>query len=306
VPSKLERLLNLIAALLDTGVPITAEQIRTRIDGYPDAGPSFRRAFERDKDELREMGIPLQVEEVPGTDPPATGYRILASDYAGSQPDLTPDELAALHVASNLVRVKGIDAEDALLKLGGPLGADDDGRPIASIPTSPLLVPLFRAATEMRLTSFRYHGTLRTVEPYRLTFSRGHWYLTGFDRTRGGERLFRVDRIDGEVEHGEPGAFDRPVTVGSDPRMRAWELGDAEPVAATFLVDPDQALWATHACGPEAVIEERPDGSVVLGLTVRDRAAFRGFVLAFLEHGEVLAPAELRDDVTAWLRGLLP
>ena len=70
---KLERLLNLIAALLETPRAMSAEEIHERVPGYPeDSGATFRRAFERDKDDLREMGVPLRVETVPGSDPPLT------------------------------------------------------------------------------------------------------------------------------------------------------------------------------------------------------------------------------------------
>ena len=303
--SKLERLLNLIAALLDTSVPLTADELRSRIEGYPEGAATFRRAFERDKDDLREMGIPIRVDEVPGTDPPVLGYRILRREYAGHQPELTPDELAALHVASNLVRVQGLGADDALRKLGGiAAGGDGGGQPLAAIPTDPRLVPLFRAANELRVATFAYHGSERTIEPFRLTFSKGQWYLAGFDRTRGAERLFRVDRVESDVQLGPPNAFRRPDHVGSDPRVRAWELGDGEPIEARLLVDADQVLWATHAAGSDAIVETRPDGSSVFALTVRNRPAFRSFVLAFLDHAEVLSPAELRGDVVEWLEAL--
>jgi proteasome accessory factor B len=305
VSTKLERLLNLVAALLDTAVPLSAEQIQQRIESYPDSAVSFRRAFERDKDDLREMGIPLRVEEIPGSDPPLTGYRISRREYSGQVPELTPDELAALHVASNLVRVGGLAPDDALRKLGGAVpGAVAPSEPMVALPSDPRLGPLFRAATELALVTFRYHGTDRTVEPYRLSFSRGQWYLSGFDRTRDAERLFRLDRIDGDVEVGEPKAFRRPEAIGSDPRVRAWELGD-ESITARVRIDNDQALWAIHAAGSDSVVDTLDDGSVVLELTVRNRAAFRSFVLAFLEHAEVLEPAELRADVVAWLEAMV-
>jgi len=302
VSAKLERLLNLVAALLDTAVPLSAEQIQHRIESYPDNAASFRRAFERDKDDLREMGIPLRVEEIPGSDPPLTGYRISRREYSGQVPDLTPDELAALHVASNLVRVGGLAPDDALRKLGGtmPGTAAAPSEPMVALPSDPRLAPLFRAATELALVTFRYHDTDRTVEPYRLSFSRGQWYLSGFDRTRDAERLFRLDRIEGDVDVGEPKAFRRPDAIGSDPRVRAWELGD-ESIMARVQVDGDQALWAIHAAGPDSVVDTRDDGSVVLELNVRNRAAFRSFVLAFLEHAEVLEPTELRADIVEWL-----
>jgi predicted DNA-binding transcriptional regulator YafY len=305
VSAKLERLLNLVAALLNTAVPLSAEEISSRIEGYPDAASSFRRAFERDKDDLREMGIPIRLEEIPGSDPPLMGYRIARQEYAGRVPDLTPDELAALHVASNLVRVQGLEADDALRKLGGVAGEPAAGAPIAALPSDPRLPALFQAATELALVTFRYRGTDRTVEPYRVSFTRGYWYLAAFDRTRGGERLFRVDRIDGDVEVGPPRAFTRPAAIGSDPRIRAWELGDGDAVTARLLVDADQALWATHAAGADSVVEPRADGSVVLELTVRDIPAFRSFVLAFLEHAEVLEPPALRAAVVEWLEAMV-
>jgi proteasome accessory factor B len=252
------------------------------------------------------MGIPIRVEEIPGSDPPLTGYRIIRRDYEGHLPQLTPDELAALHVASNLVRVQGLDADDALRKLGGiaPTGDGSGVAPLAALPSDPRLAPLFRAATERALVTFRYHGSDREVEPYRVSFTRGQWYLGGFDRSRGGDRLFRVDRIDGDVTVGAGNAFTRPDTIGSDPRVRAWELGDVDPISARIVVDADQAVWAVHATGQDAIVQQLPDGSVLLELQVRNVPAFRGFVLSFLEHAEVLEPPELRADIVQWLRRL--
>jgi proteasome accessory factor B len=73
--AKLERLLNLTALLLAARVPVTAEDIQRQLD-YPEDRTAFRRAFERDKEELRDMGIPLRVEPVPGRLPAIDGYRI--------------------------------------------------------------------------------------------------------------------------------------------------------------------------------------------------------------------------------------
>src|SRR5215207_2600594 len=112
---RLERLLNLTAALLDASVPLTIDQIRERVPGYPaDAGETFRRAFERDKESLRHMGIPLRTEDIPGTDPPAPGYRIRRDEYALADPGLGPDELAALNLAITTVQVDGLSSGDAI------------------------------------------------------------------------------------------------------------------------------------------------------------------------------------------------
>ena len=80
-----------------------------------------------------------------------------------------------------------------------------------------------------------------------------------------------------------------------------WELGAEEPVRARVRIDGPQAVWAVQHVGPDHVVGEDADGSVVVELPVTNRAAFRSFVLSFLEHAEVLEPAELRDDLIAWL-----
>ncbi len=89
--AKLERLLNLTAALLETPRPLTADEVAARIFGYPEDKTAFRRAFERDKEALREMGIPVEMEEIPHTDPPQQGYRIPKDRYYLRDPGLEPD-----------------------------------------------------------------------------------------------------------------------------------------------------------------------------------------------------------------------
>src|SRR5438874_8949843 len=100
--NRLERLLNLTAALLNASHPLTAADIAEQVPGYPDPTDkaTFRRAFERDKESLRDMGIPIDVVELPGTNPPEVGYRILRQDYALRDPGLDADELAAIHLAT--------------------------------------------------------------------------------------------------------------------------------------------------------------------------------------------------------------
>lgn len=303
--SKLERLLNLTAALLDTPRLLTAEEIRRRVPGYPDSQASFKRAFERDKEDLREMGVPLVLETVPGSNPPVEGYRIPKDEYYLRDPGLAPDELAALHLAASAVRLDGLEGIEALWKLGGVVGDGEAAAPaVASLPTTPALPTLFAAVAERRPVTFRYHGEEREVDPYRLDYARGRWYVSGYDHRRDDERQFRLDRIEGEVRPGPPGAFDRPSTAVPGARLQPWQLGEGEPLVARLLVDADQAAWATHHLGEDAVAERRADGSVELTVAVSNRPAFRSFVLTFLDHAEVLGPPALRDEVVAWLEAM--
>src|SRR5436190_14944453 len=151
---KLERLLNLTAALLETSKPLSASEVARRVFGYPEEKGAFRRTFERDKDDLREMGIPIVMTEIEGTDPPEVGYRIPKDQYYLRDPGLEPDELAALHLAASTVRLDGIEGAGGLWKLGGqpatamssaPLDAPPDLTPI---PVDRGLVVLWDAASE--------------------------------------------------------------------------------------------------------------------------------------------------------------
>ncbi len=291
---KLERLLNLTAALLHAEIPLTAEELRDRVGGYPDTKATFRRAFERDKDDLRSMGMPLRVEPVPGVDPPVDGYRLDGDEYAGTELAFEADELAALHLATSLVQLDGDDT--ALVKLGAGSGdapADSVGR----VPFNDTLATMIGAAVDRNALSFTYNDVERIVEPWKLSFTRGQWYLSGFDRLREDQRLYRVDRIKDGVSLSGPAKA--PVGDVNEPiDLRGWELGDGPVIKATILVDADQAAYARHILGE---VVDRPDGSVTATLDVRNIDAFRSFVLSFLEHAEILEPAELRTDFVEWL-----
>jgi proteasome accessory factor B len=299
---KLERLLNLTALLLDARLPLPASEIQVQLE-YPEDKVAFRRAFERDKEELRAMGIPLRVETVRGTLPEVDGYRIPREEYALRDPGLTTEELAALHLAASAVQVEGLPATEGLLKLGGLVteGARDLGVHVAPLPADPNLARLFGAVASRSPVRVRYHDEERTIDPYRLEFQRGRWYLTGFDHLRGGERNYRLDRIDGEVAVLDGPAFEVPATAVPGQARGTWELGAETPVRARVWIDGPQASWAVQHVGPDHVVAEEADGSVVVELPVTNRAAFRSFVLSFLEHAEVLDPPELRDDLVAWL-----
>jgi predicted DNA-binding transcriptional regulator YafY len=301
---KLERLLNLTAALLNASQPLSASELRSRMAGaYSEDLTAFRRMFERDKADLRAIGVPIEVSTLHRLDPPVDGYRIPAGAYAGRDVRFDPDELAALHLATNLVRIEG-GAGAGLARLGGAVSVDGGPAAVSEVDELPFhdsLARLVSAAVGRRAVSFGYRGTGRRVEPWRLSFHRGHWYLVGWDADHGDERLFRVDRIDGSVT--VHGPAHHPVGEGPDPRtVKPWEFGEGEPVEVRILVDADQAGWACHRAGVDG--ERQPDGSVVLTLPVSDPAALRTFVVEFLEHAEVLEPDWLRDDIVAWLEAL--
>ncbi len=312
--SKLERLLNLTAVLLDTTRPLSAEDLRQNVEGYPPPGPSFRRAFERDKDDLRTMGIPLTISRVPGVDPPVDGYRILPEDYYLADPGLDADELAALHLATIAVRVDGSgEGREALWKLGGlPGEAAPDGSPsVASLPMDPAVTPLFEAVREKWPVQFGYRGEVRTIDPWRLHFQRGRWYVSGFDQDRQAERNFRIGRIEGEVTvvENQTWSTSPPAHREAGRALQGWELGEEAPTPVDVLVDAERVAWMRQELGPTvterpATADEGPTSSVVFTVPVVNQRAFRSYVLGLLEHAEILGPPQVRADFVEWLEAI--
>jgi predicted DNA-binding transcriptional regulator YafY len=303
-PSRVERLLNLLALLLDTRRPLTRDDIVSHVAGYPTDPTASRRAFERDKETLRALGVPLTVGPIEQGEPGEVGYRVRPDDYYLPDLGLTPDETAALRVAVSAVSLGEHAGEGALMKLGGAV--EEAASPIASLPMVPGLADLFDAYRRRAVVTFDYRGERREVEPWAIASSRGRWYLVGHDRRRGARRAFRADRIEGEIVAGPPGAFDPPPDVRAHERLgdRPWTWGDGTPTAVRVLVDAGHTAAAELEVGDDARVEPRPDGAAVVTMPVVDRPAFRAWVLGFLEHAEVLGPPDVRAEVVAWLRAV--
>jgi proteasome accessory factor B len=301
-PSRVERVLNLLALLLDTRVPLTREEIVRELDGYPEALSAYRRAFERDKETLRGMGVPITTESV--GDVGEIGYRVRPDDYYLPDLGLTSEETAALRVAVSAVSLGNRAGEGALMKLGGV--GDESAAPIASLPIAPALATLFEAFRRRAVVTFVHRGRTRTVEPWGLSSKRGQWYLVGYDRDREAVRAFRADRIDGDVTVGAADAFTAPPDFRPDDHVqdRPWLLGDETPVTARLRVDAARRDAVLAALGADATIvtdEDDNDDTATVELVVTNPAALRAFVLGFLEHVELCEPADLRDDLVGWL-----
>lgn len=314
--SRIERLLNLTAALLNAERLLSADQLRERVPGYPDDKASFRRQFERDKDALRELGLPLTMEPLTFDNAAAQfGYRIFPDDYYLRDPGLAPDELSALHLAARVVHVEGLEGAGAQWKLGLPSTAVDPAEgPVVQVASGETFVPanealasIFSAIATGRVVHFGYRAEPRTVEPGQLSFRNGHWYLAGFDTGRNDDRSFRVDRMDGPVTVGPSVKAGRPATEFNPitSLRRPWELGDGESTRALVRIDPPQSVWALAHLGESAVTERHDDGSLTFQFDVRSEDSFRSFVMGFLDRAEVVAPPLFRTNFCSWLEGML-
>jgi proteasome accessory factor B len=298
-PSRVERVLNLLALMLDTRIPRTREEYVREIAGYPTQTEANRRAFERDKEILRGMGVPITMETI--GDGNEVGYRVRPDDYCLPDLGLSADETAALRVAVSAISLGDGSGQGALMKLGGV--GDQASAPIASLPIAPALATLFDAFRRRAVVTFAYRTETRTVEPWGLSSKRGHWYVVGFDRDRDAVRAFRADRIDGDVEVGESGAFDVPDDFRPDDHIedRGWLLGDAPTVNVRLAVDADHLDGVLGELGADARVEKDADGRTFVDVSVSNQAAFRSFVLGFLEHAEIVDPPDVRAAMIEWL-----
>ncbi|MGQ0839017.1 helix-turn-helix transcriptional regulator [Actinokineospora sp.] len=247
--ARAERLVNLVLCLLSTRQYLSADRIRGIVPGYADApsDDAFFRTFERDKTELRELGIPLEVGRNSAFDT-VDGYRIARRDYELGDIDLEPDEAAAVALAVRLWDSPELTgaAHGALLKLRAA-GVDVDQAAPAVVESKvrtsePAFGPLLAAVQAGQAVSFDYRRPSpaelrsRTLEPWGVVSWRGRWYVVGHDRDRGAPRCFRLSRVVGEVRKiGKPGQVRRPenidllrfvATTGGEPRqsstVRLW------------------------------------------------------------------------------------
>jgi proteasome accessory factor B len=206
--ARAERLVNLVLCLLSTRQFLTAERIRRIVPGYADAkgDEAFFRMFERDKAELRELGVPLETGRVSSFDT-VDGYRIARQDYELGEIDLEPDEAAAVALAARLWDSPELaaPAHGALLKLraAGVEVDEEQGRVQPRVRVAdPAFASLLAAVRDGRAVTFEHRrggvgGPVqrRTVEPWGVVSWRGRWYLAGYDHDRAAPRSFRISRI---------------------------------------------------------------------------------------------------------------
>lgn len=208
-----ERLLNLVICLLASRRYISREQIRGAVPQYAESGSdeAFERMFERDKDDLREMGIPVEVGSNDILFEDEIGYRIPRDAYALPEVTFDSQELAVLGLAARMWQQATLAdaATTAVLKLeAAGVDVDDDGLSVIEPRVGadePAFGALYEAVRDRRPTTFEYLGSTdavparRLFEPWGLVSWHGRWYVVGHDTDRGSGRVFRLSRVTGDV-----------------------------------------------------------------------------------------------------------
>jgi proteasome accessory factor B len=313
--TRTERLVNLVICLLSTRRFLTAAQIAATVPGYehdpedPRDHEAFQRKFERDKAELRELGVPLETgtASVFDTEP---GYRIGHREYALPDIPLEPDEAAAVGIAARLWQHAGLAAaaSSGLAKLRAA-GVEVD--PTATLGVEPVVTvdqafgPLTGAARDRRAVTFSYRvpelddPATRRLEPWGVVCWQGRWYVVGHDRDRGATRCFRLSRIVGNVRlTGHAHAFTPPTDVDLISHVANWSGPIAHNGRATVTVRPGRAAglrrWAVEAV-------PGPDGDR-LTVPYADVERLAGTLVGYGADVRVESPPELREAVIQQLK----
>jgi proteasome accessory factor B len=245
---KSERLMNLVICLLVARTYVSKDQIKSAVDGYRDqSDEAFEKMFERDKDELRLLGVPIEVGSRDRFFDDEIGYRIPRDQFELPEIVLEADEAAVVGLAARVWQHASLaDATSAAIRKLRAAGVTVD--PDAMDVVEPQLAvtesafdAVFDATTRHAPIEFRYRpsrgrpAAVRRLEPWGMVSWHGHWYVAGHDRDRGEPRMFRLSRFDGPVRAGAGNTVERPPDL--DLRALAAQLSPDTPTnAATVAV----------------------------------------------------------------------
>ena len=309
---KSERILNLTICLLNTRRFIDRESIRGSVEGYAGLNDgAFERTFERDKDDLRAMGVPVETGSNSAFFPDEIGYRIRRQDFELPPLQVDAGEAAALGLAARTwdsatlaertvsalakLRAAGVELEVAPpLGLAPSVGAREES-----------FEPLWGATITRTAVRFGYRGQSRDVEPWSMTYRRGAWYLLGFDRARSAPRMFKVARMETvAAPTGKPGGYTIPP--GVDLAALAASLDPPQPDAeAVLAIRGDTAPELRRRAWGVVEVDGLAPGYTGYRVPYANRGDFASEVAAHGPDVVVVAPDDLRHRVISHLGAVI-
>ena len=309
VSRKSERLVNLTSALLATKRWLTKTQIFSAIDGYEGEADAMERMFERDKDDLRKLGIIIEVGSFDPLFEDEVGYRIRPDNYKIDIDEISSLELSLISQATQVWKGAVLDstALSALVKLKS-LGVDSDLdslpslRPHVAIPQENFSV-VVDAIAERKTISFFYIAAdlsrqSRVIEPYGAGTKGGHWYVAGRDIEKQGVRLFRMDRIDSEIkEQGRSKSYEIPSDFSMSDQLKSPEKNSF----AFLKVRRGKA----HRLRSVSTIEEEGDEWSTIRYPYLRESELIEDVLWHLDDVQLLEPVSARVSIQALLREIV-
>ncbi len=211
------------------------------MEGYHDlSDAAFERTFERDKDELRSLGVPIEVGSFDPLFDDEPGYRISPAEFELPPIELDADEASVVGVAARVWQHASMaeSTRSALAKLRAA-GVEPDASQLASLEpsvqaTEPAFEPLWTAVLDRARVSFVYRDSARrTLEPWGMTSSKGRWYVIGWDTDRQADADVQAVADHRSAEAGvPPGAYEVPADLDLRALARSLAPAGADPAGA--------------------------------------------------------------------------
>jgi proteasome accessory factor B len=316
---KTERLLNLLIMLLVQRHYVSKSRIRSILYGES-SDEAFEKMFERDKDDLRSIGVPIEVGQMDAYFDDEPGYRVRPDEFQLPRIELAADEAAVIGLATRVwgharLAEATTEAVRKLTAFGLPVDVSAldivEPRLVAEEPSFDVF---WEASQERTPVEFEYlrsgqtEPTTRHLQPWGVVRYSGRWYAVGFDTDRDEERVFRLSRVQGQArKSGRPASYDVPA--GVDIRDVTQRLAPAPPVAETVIV---LARGGTgHALRRSAAAVETevagPDDATTWDRLTLERGgeALADELLSYGADVYVESPAALRDAMVKRLAVVL-
>jgi len=309
VSRKSERLVNLVIALLATKRYLTKSEIFRTIEGYEGSSESMERMFERDKDELRALGIEIEVSALDPLFDDEIGYRIRFENYVMDHSGFTTSEIAYMSLAAQVWKEEALSeiAQHAMRKLSGLASPID----ISEIPAiAPVLInapkflnEIIDCISKRRTIEFVYLDSemktqSRQVNVYSYFSFKGSWYFSGLDVRKMEIRTFKCDRIVGDVSVSK-GSKMYEIPEEYIPSTESEE--NAYEITAQLLVRKGRGSQLRNRASKIAIAEDFD----AVDVPYSSENELLSLVLWHLDDVQVLAPSVLRDSVIKSLKNVV-
>jgi len=344
-PSKTERWLNLLAFLLGRHYPAPREEILSQVSDYKEdwvggdarARESVRRKFERDKAELKELGVTLEPlkEKILANhaDQEVEAYQLKPRDfylpylrapgrgaahpYFLNEVPLDSNDLPILRRAAERIAALtdtplGGAARSALRKLAFDLPelrvGTEERAFTAPAEVAAQFATLRQAVEQRRAVRCHYYSIRRdgegerVIEPYGLMLSWGHWYCVARARDRDALRVFRLDRMkDVTIVEGEKAEFTVPkgFQIATYLNRAPWELSDDKPVTVRVRINFPQSRWVIGERLGKVITAVTDDAGAEFEFAVRAVDPFVRWLLPLGKQAEVLSPPSIKKQLEA-------
>ena len=317
--TKDERIFSLILALVASRDGLTKQQILSTVHGYSaeySVGgnlEALERKFERDKGEIRDMGVNIEMLEPVGEAGTTHNQRYFISHRDYDLPEsmrITPDEMTLLSLAGRAWQERSLmaDARNGLMKLTA-LGVDADDSLVGVSPqiaTGGRIVGIVSEALSTNgALHFQYFKPgddlprARMAAPLGLLYWKGHWYMLAFDLLASAERTFLLDRMTTEPSIDESITHERPSEDYAARLQRELEALEKKNEATVQLAPgSDARLRLTVKYGFLT-----DTGTIYIGYA--DEALLADELAGYGPEVVVISPPSLVDAVTARLRSVL-